>query len=109
MKRNNANQNGKNTKSAAIFKKSCAALGQKILARVAQMKEAIFNESYEALKAHERLLRLTLNEAEAAARQTLHPDLVFPDLAAEKIQAVVAWSEKARSLRRIRAGLRPLT
>ncbi|HUA67964.1 MAG TPA: hypothetical protein VMA13_05400 [Candidatus Saccharimonadales bacterium] len=108
MKRNNADQNEKNAESGALFKSTCAALGQKILARIAQVKEAIFDESYETLQAHERLLRLALNEAEAAARETLYPHLVFPDLATEKIQAVVAWNAKAKLLRRSRNGLRPL-
>jgi hypothetical protein len=102
MKRNNANQSGKNAENMALFKNTCAALGRKILTRIAQVKEAIFNESSETLKTHERLLRLALNEAEAAARQTLYPHLVFPELAMEKVQAVVTWNTKAQSLRQPR-------
>jgi len=32
-----------------------------------------------------------LNEAEAAAWQTMFPHLVFPALATEKVQAAIAW------------------
>jgi hypothetical protein len=46
----------------------------------------------------EQLVRLALNEAEALARQTWYPHLVFPDLAAEKIQAVAAWENRQRRL-----------
>ena len=55
-----------------------------------------------ALRAQEHLLRLVLNEAEAAAWQTAYPDLVFPMLATEKVQAVIAWDAKRQALRRAR-------
>jgi hypothetical protein len=63
-------------------------------------KEAIFAESRDALKTQEQLLRLALNEAEALAWQTMYPHLVFPTLATEKVQAVVAWDARQRSVRR---------
>jgi hypothetical protein len=73
---------------------------RKALARVAQAKETIFAESSPALQSQERLLRLALNEAEAVARQTPYPHLVFPTLATEKVQAVIAWNRRQEFLRR---------
>lgn len=99
MKSNNTEQNGKNAESGTTFKNTCLASCQKILARIASVREAIFNESFEALKTHERLLRLALNEAEAAARQTMYPHLFFPTLAMEKVQAVIAWNTRWQSVR----------
>jgi hypothetical protein len=72
---------------------------RKALARVAQAKETIFAESSPGLRSQERLLRLALNEAEAVARQTPYPHLVFPALATEKVQAVIAWNKRQQSLR----------
>lgn len=82
------------------FGKACAASCQKILAQITATRAAIFAESCQALKAQERLLRLALNEAEAAAWQTLYPQLVFPVLATEKVQAVVAWETRQQAVRR---------
>jgi hypothetical protein len=93
MKSNNTEQNRKNAEGGTTFKNACLASCQKILARIAGAKEAIFHESFAALKTHEHLLRLALNEAEAAARQTMYPHLVFPALAMEKVQAVIAWDK----------------
>jgi hypothetical protein len=50
------------------------------------------------LGAPERLLRLALNEAEAAAWETMYPHLVFPALASEKAQAVAAWNAHQQSV-----------
>jgi hypothetical protein len=99
MKSNDTGLNGKAGEGGKTFKNNCLASCQKVLARIANAREAIFNESFEVLKAHERLLRLALNEAEAVARQTLYPHLVFLDLAREKVQAVIAW-DRQQSLRR---------
>jgi len=106
MKRNNANQSGKPEPGMAAFKSNCLASCRKVLARITAAREMIFNESRRTLKAHEHLLRLALNEAEAVAWQTMYPHLVFPALAAEKVQAVVAW-DKLQSLQRLRARLGP--
>ena len=92
--------NEKNKSSArAAFKNACVASCQKILAQIKRSKEAIFAESRYVLERHNRALRLALNEAEAQAWQTLYPHLVFPVLAAEKVQAVVAWTERQQSVR----------
>lgn len=100
MKLNHPNKNRENSVSGAGFKKNCLASCQKILAQIKEAKETIFTESYRALKTHERLLRLALNEAEALAWQTMYPQLVFPTLATEKAQAVAAWNTRQQSVRR---------
>lgn len=83
----------------SAFGKACVASCQKIPAQITAAKAAIFAESYQALQAQERLLRLALNEAEAAAWQTMYPQLVFPLLATEKVQAVIAWEARQQAVR----------
>jgi hypothetical protein len=80
-------------------RKACGASCRKIRARIAGVKAAIFAESSRAFPAPERLVRLALNEAEAAAWQTKHPHLFFPALATEKVRAVAAWNARQRSVR----------
>jgi hypothetical protein len=46
----------------------------------------------------ERLFRVALNEAEALAWETEYPQLVFPALAEEKIEAMSAWYGHGESL-----------
>ena len=63
---------------------------RKLVAQIAQTKQAVLNEFRQTFQTNEHLLRLALNEAEAAAWQTGVPHLVFPMLATEKAQAVAA-------------------
>ena len=99
MKSNHTEQNRKNAESGTTFKNTCLTSCQKVLARITSVKEAIFHESFAALKTREHLLRLALNEAEAAAWQTNYPHLFFPALAAEKVQAVANWNARQQSMR----------
>lgn len=80
-------------------RKACGASGRKMRAQIAGVKAAILAESSGAFPAPERLVRLALNEAEAAAWQTKHPHLFFPTLATEKVRAVAAWNARQRSVR----------
>jgi len=82
------------------IRRACRECYETLRERLARVKEAIFAESAETMGSQERLVRLALNEAEAAAWQTLYPHLVFPALAAEKVQAVAAWSARQREVRR---------
>jgi hypothetical protein len=66
---------------------SCKAL----LAGIEQTKNKIADEFRETVASHQNLFQLALNEAEALAWQTDYPQLVFPTLAVEKVQAVAAW------------------
>jgi hypothetical protein len=85
MNSNKANERRERVKQDGVLK-SCKGL----LAQVSRTKAAILGEARETLAVQEQLLRLALNEAEALAWQTLYPHLVFPALAAEKIQGMVA-------------------
>jgi hypothetical protein len=73
---------------------SCKA----VLAQINHVKDAILTEARNTLAAPEQLVRLALNEAEALAYQTRYPQLVFADLAEEKIQRTAAWSERQLQL-----------
>lgn len=81
----------------------CLGSCQKLVAQIERTKNAILGEFLATLEAHEHLLRLAVTEAEALAWQTDFPLLVFPTLAREKAQAVVAWQTRQRSTHRISA------
>ena len=92
----NAKQRNEGLRNA--FGKACRGCCQKVLAQINHAKDAILAEARATREVQERLLRLTLNEAEALAFQTLYPQLVFPTLAVEKIQGAARWSSRQRSL-----------
>ena len=93
------------TPSNQNFAALCLASCQKLIAQIKETKDRILAEFQERYETHEQLLRLALNEAEALAWQTAYPQLVFPDLAVEKAQAVAAWSSHQRSIRRANPAL----
>ena len=99
MKPTNTNDNPGGAGEGMLSPTACRACRPKILAQISRTKAAIFTESRRASATPERLVRLALNEAEAAAWQTRYPHLVFPALAAEKVHAVAAWSEHQQSVR----------
>ena len=76
----------------------CLTSCRKLIAQIEKTKDAILSQFREKLQAHEHLLRLALNEAEAIAWETEFPHLVFPILATEKAQAVATWLERQRSM-----------
>jgi hypothetical protein len=67
------------------------ASGQKLIMGIEQAKRNLAVEHEFALP--ERLFRVALNEAEALAWETEYPQLVFPALAREKIEAISSWYE----------------
>ena len=69
-----------------------------VLAQINHVKQAILTEARDTLEAPEQLLRLAVSEAEALAFQTRYPQLVFADLAEEKIGRAAAWTERQRQL-----------
>ena len=93
-------QNNRIESGTAIraIKDACVASCRKAMAQVARLKEKIFSESRALMAAQETMLRLALNEAESLASQTAYPHLVFPTLATEKVQAVVAWKTRQQAL-----------
>src|ERR1044071_3247122 len=98
----NTNQSGRTEgRVGKRFKNACLAGCQQILAQITTVKEAIFAESRRRLGSRAQMLRLALNEAEALAWQTKYPHLVFPTLALEKVQEIVAWNNHQQSVRRV--------
>ena len=91
MKRNNEG----NT-AGSLCLKTC----RNVLAQIARARKAVLAEWSNTLGTQQHALQLALNEAEALAWQTMYPHLVFPVLAAEKVDAVAAWN--ARQQRRWR-------
>ncbi|MEO8425483.1 MAG: hypothetical protein ABI651_00070 [Verrucomicrobiota bacterium] len=79
---------------------ACLTSCRKLIAQIEKTKDGILAQFREKLEAHEHLLRLALNEAEAIAWETEFPHLVFPMLATEKAQDVVTWFARQRSINR---------
>ncbi len=100
MKLNDLKWSGRDAAAGTAFPGVGRASCRKALAQVARVKAAMLVESSAALQSQARLLRLALNEAEAAARQTPYPHLVFPTLAAEKVRSVIDWNRRQESMRR---------
>ena len=94
------NSGSGNTNRKNTFTGACLDSCKKALARINQVRETILAEAQGTLNVSEQLLRLALNEAEALARQTLYPHLVFPALAAEKVRNVAQWNKRQRLLAR---------
>jgi hypothetical protein len=93
------NETASRPSMGAALKHACLESCQQILTLVTRARAAIFAEARAAFASQERLLQLTLNEAEAQAWQTGYPHLVFPMLAREKVQTVAAWNTRQQSLR----------
>jgi hypothetical protein len=97
MKLNCAHENRARAGAGAALKHTCRVSCRKARAQIQAAKDAMFAESSNALHPQERLLRLALNEAEALAWETKYPQLVFPTLATEKVQAVIAWNRRQQA------------
>ena len=93
---------GENNGDRSQFRAACHGACQKVLAQLQAAKSAILAESRAVLKVPEPRLRLALYEAETLAWQTLYPQLTFPVLAMEKIQAVADRNRPSPMVRRNR-------
>ncbi|MHB8521948.1 MAG: hypothetical protein ACYDH9_14465 [Limisphaerales bacterium] len=98
MKSNQTNEGCESVTDANAISRACLKSCKRILTQIRRTKDVIFAEARETLEAHDQMLRLTLNEAEALAWETWYPHLVFPILAAEKVQALTAWDSRQRML-----------
>ena len=106
MKTTNQNETNKlDPTIAGRLAGACVGTCQKLVAQIQKTKNTIFTEFRATRAAHEQLLRLALNEAEALAWQTEFPQLVFPTLAREKAEAIAAWETRQRSIWRTDAAL----
>jgi hypothetical protein len=72
---------------------------KKLLGEIEQAKNKIAAEFREVVALNQKSFQRALNEAEALARQTDYPHLLFPSLAMEKIQTVAAWQTRQQSQR----------
>ncbi|MGA2246478.1 MAG: hypothetical protein ABSH48_15900 [Verrucomicrobiota bacterium] len=85
-------------------KRGNAPAGATLCRKIADFLEAVKNDVFAEYKSilggNEQLLRLALIEAEALARQTDYPHLVFPLLAAEKAGNAARWQFRQRFLLR---------
>jgi len=88
MKTNNEQNDVVETKA---LKGACAASDKSIARQIDTLKREVFTEFQSALGANDQLLRLALIEADALARQTEYPHLLFPLLAAEKARNAARW------------------
>lgn len=96
----NTNHN-KNAVKAASNK--WLASGRKLIAGIEQAKWHLMADLGKAFQLPERLFRVAVNEAEALAWKTEFPHLVFPALAAEKIQAASVWYDGRSTVQGVRA------
>ncbi len=93
---NTTNENTNNAKQT--FTNRCLQSCKVLFAEIEQAKNMIVDDFHETLDTHGNLFRLALNEAEALAWQTDYPHLVYPTLAMERVQAVVAWRRRQQSV-----------
>jgi hypothetical protein len=84
--------------AGTAFHKACRECCNIIVAQIRNAREAILAEARETFKIQERLLRLVVNEAEGLAWQTMYPQLVFPDLAMEKIRCATQWNRRQQRI-----------
>ena len=87
-------------KKANRFSTACVNSCRKIMAQLSAVKQSIAREFSDTVAAHNHLLELALNEAEALADETSYPHLFFPVLAEEKARAVRTWTAHQRAVRR---------
>ena len=96
MKTMNMNMNTKSNR----FSSACVSSCKKIMAQLNAVKQSIAREFSDTMAAHNHLLELALNEAEALAAETSYPHLFFPVLAEEKSRAVSSWTAHQQAIRR---------
>jgi hypothetical protein len=73
---------------------------ENIRTALAAVRATIEREFALLLEQEPRVFRLALNEAEALAWETEFPQLIYPALAVEKVNAVAKWYARQRSVRR---------
>ena len=86
--------------------RACMGSCRKLAGRIEQAREQLFSDLRETFQVPERLFQLALGEADALAWQTGFPNLVFPDLAMEKVQSAADWHARQQSLSGPRSGFR---
>jgi hypothetical protein len=93
--------NPRRTRTAAVnrsLQRARRATRANFITKIATARRQIFAEAARKLSANEHMLQLALNEAESLAWQTRYPHLVFPALAAEKVQSLAQWKQRQESV-----------
>ena len=99
---NTTNAANKNTlTNSQKITAACRGACEKIAAQITQAKDNLVAEFKGAFQNRESLLQLAIVEADALARQTEYPHLLFPVLATEKLQAATRWYSRQQSLLRL--------
>ena len=80
------------------FTSACLGSCKALVARLSRVRDSLLDEARQTLRVQDQMLRLALNEAEALAWETRFPQLVFADLAAEKIDALATWNRHQRDV-----------
>jgi len=96
MKTNLIEKNQDTRNFATVCLDSC----RKLLDRIEKVKQAVLDKFDDTMDAHNQMLRLAVNEAEALAWETDYPHLVFPALAHEKAEQVTSSEARQREIRR---------
>jgi hypothetical protein len=84
----NTDDTNKTLSTESTIADRCAQSFMKLLAGIEQTKGRIATEFREIVESNQKSFQLAMNEAEALAWQTDYPQLFFPTLAMEKVQAV---------------------
>ena len=90
--RNNEYLTGNKTLNA------CLGACEKLVKQLGQAKQNIIAEFRDVFQAQEQLLQQAIVEADALAWQTEYPHLLFPVLAAEKVQRAAQWQSRQQFL-----------
>lgn len=94
----NTTMHHRSVRNVRSFIGASVASCRKSASTLQSARQALLDEFRQETRAPYRMLRLALNEAEAIARQTDYPLLVFPVLAREKAEAIAAWRSRQDSI-----------
>jgi len=83
--------NKQNLTADKTLKDTCQEWCAKLVQQIGQAKNNLVAEFQEAFATQQQLLQLAIVEADALAWQTDYPHLLFPALAAEKIERAAHW------------------
>lgn len=90
----NTTNTNRNSNTETTIAERCVQSCKKLLGEIERAKNKITDDFREVVASNKKSFQLALNEAEALAWQTDYPQLFFPDLAVEKIQAVATWQTR---------------
>ena len=98
MKTIERSENLNGSGGGTAFSKACRECYDAIMEQIRSARNTVLAEARKTLHIQERFLRLAVNEAEGLAWQTMYPQLVFPDLAMEKIQSLLHWTRRQQRI-----------